>query len=71
MTRKEEIEARKVEIREEVENAETTEQVEELEKEVENKNEEVKQMGDRLDKVEKMILGQLSNKELESLNEIL
>lgn len=48
-----------------------SEAYEELEKEVENKNEEVKQMGDRLDKVEKMILGQLSNKELESLNEIL
>lgn len=40
MTRKEEIEARKLEIREEVEAAETTEQVEELEKEVEALDEE-------------------------------
>lgn len=48
-----------------------SEAYEQLEKEVENKNEEVKEMGDRLDKVEKMILGQLSNKELESLNAIL
>lgn len=44
MTRKEEIEARKVEIREEVENAETTEQVEELEKEVDALNEEEEQI---------------------------
>lgn len=40
MTRKEEIEARKVEIRSEVENAETIEQVQELDKEVDALNEE-------------------------------
>ena len=40
MSRKEEIEARKLEIREEVEAAETTEKVEELEKEVETLEEE-------------------------------
>ena len=44
MTRKEEIEARKIEIREEVENAETTEEVEELEKEVDALNEEEEQI---------------------------
>ena len=44
MTRKEEIEARKMEIREEVENAETTEEVEELEKEVDALNEEEEQI---------------------------
>lgn len=44
MTRKEEIEARKVEIREEVDKAETTEQVEELEKEVDALNEEEEQI---------------------------
>lgn len=44
MTRKEEIEARKVEIREEVDKAETTEQVEELEKEVDALNEEEQQI---------------------------
>jgi len=44
MSRKEEIEARKMEIREEVENAETTEEVEELEKEVDALNEEEEQI---------------------------
>ena len=44
MTRKKEIEARKVEIRAEVEEAETTEQVEELEKEVDALNEEETQI---------------------------
>ena len=44
MSRKEEIEARKIEIREEVEAAETTEQVEELEKEVEALDEETEQI---------------------------
>lgn len=44
MTRKEEIEARKVEIREEVDKAETTEQIEELEKEVDALNEEEQQI---------------------------
>lgn len=44
MSRKEEIESRKVEIREEVESAETTEQVEELEKEVDALNEESAQI---------------------------
>jgi len=44
MTRKEEIEARKVEIREEIANAETTEQVDELEKEVDALNEEETQI---------------------------
>ena len=53
MTRKEEIEARKVEIREEVENAETTEQVEELEKEVDALNEEEEQIENQ-EKVEEL-----------------
>lgn len=53
MTRKEEIEARKVEIREEVENAETTEQVEELEKEVDALNEEEEQIENQ-EKVEEI-----------------
>lgn len=44
MTRKEEIEARKSEIRKEVEIVETTEQVEQLEKEVDALNEEEKQL---------------------------
>lgn len=44
MSRIEEIEARKMEIREEVENAETTEEVEELEKEVDALNEEEEQI---------------------------
>ena len=44
MTRKEEIEARKVEIREEVENAETLEEVENLEEEVETLEEEEKEI---------------------------
>lgn len=44
MTRKEEIEARKVELREEVKNAETTEQVEEIEKEVDALSEEETQI---------------------------
>lgn len=44
MTRKEEIETRKKEIREEVNNAETSEQVEELEKEVDALNEEETQI---------------------------
>lgn len=44
MTRKQEIDNRKVEIRKEVENAETIEQVEELNKEVEALNEEEKQI---------------------------
>lgn len=47
MTRKEEIEARKVEIREEVEQVETTEQVEELEKEVDALNEEITQIDEQ------------------------
>lgn len=47
MSRKEEIEARKVELREEVENAETTEQVEELEKEADALNEEVEQIAEQ------------------------
>ena len=53
MTRKEETEARKVEIREEVENAETTEQVEELEKEVDALNEEEEQIENQ-EKVEEL-----------------
>lgn len=53
MSRKEEIEARKVEIREEVEAAETTEQVEELEKEV-----------DALDAESEQIAEQESNEEI-------
>ena len=44
MTRKEEIEARKVELRDEVENAETVEQVAELETEAEALNEELEQI---------------------------
>ena len=44
MTRKEEIEARKVEIREEVESTEDIEKVEELEKEVDALNEEAEQI---------------------------
>ena len=44
MTRKEEIEARKVEIREEVENTEEVEKIEELTEEVEALNEEEKQI---------------------------
>lgn len=44
MTRKEEIEARKLEIREEVESAEDVEKVEELEKEVDALNEESEQI---------------------------
>ena len=52
MSRKEEIEARKVEIREEVDKAETTEQVEELEKEVDVLNEE-SQMIENQEKIEK------------------
>lgn len=47
MSRKEEIEARKVELREEVENVETTEQVEELEKEADALNEEVEQIAEQ------------------------
>lgn len=47
MSRKEEIEARKVEIREEVDKAETTEQVEELEKEVDALNEESEQIAEQ------------------------
>ena len=47
MSREEEIEARKVELREEVENAETTEQVEELEKEADALNEEVEQIAEQ------------------------
>lgn len=47
MTRKEEIEARKLEIREEVESAEDVEKVEELEKEVDALNEESKQIDEQ------------------------
>ena len=47
MSRKEEIEAREVEIREEVDKAETTEQVEELEKEVDALNEESEQIAEQ------------------------
>ncbi len=53
MTRKEEIEARKVEIREEVEAAEDIEKVEELEKEVDALNEEETQIEDQ-EKTEKV-----------------
>lgn len=44
MSRKEEIEARKIELRDEIENAETTEKIEELNEEVEALNEEEQQI---------------------------
>lgn len=53
MTRLEEIEARKVELREEIENAETTEKVEELNQEVETLNEEAEQIEEHQENEEK------------------
>ena len=53
MTRLEEIEARKVELRDEIENAETTEKVEELNQEVETLNEEAEQIEEHQENEEK------------------
>ena len=53
MTRLEEIEARKVELRDEIENAETTDKVEELNKEVETLNEEAEQIEEHQENEEK------------------
>lgn len=53
MTRLEEIEARKVELREEIEKAETTEKVEELNQEVETLNEEAEQIKEHQENEEK------------------
>lgn len=63
MSRKEEIEARKLEIRKEVENAETTEQVEELDKEVDALNEESKQIAEQEE--EKSISDEMEKRSIE------
>ena len=62
MDRLQEIEARKMEIREEVEAAETTEQVEELEKEVDTLNEEIEEINEQ--KENEDIAEQLENNEV-------
>ena len=62
MDRLQEIEARKMEIREEVEAAETTEQVEELEKEVDTLNEEIEKINEQ--KENEDIAEQLENNEV-------
>ena len=63
MSRKEEIEARKLEIRKEVENAETTEQVEKLDKEVDALNEESKQIAEQEE--EKSISDEMEKRTIE------
>ena len=67
MDRLQEIEARKMEIREEVEAAETTEQVEELEKEVDTLNEEIEEINEQKeneDTQEKLEAGEIQAEEI-------